>query len=113
MVFVHSRKETLESAKKIIETSKFLKEEHMFKSPDSAYKMIDKLKHQPLKEICLKGIGIHNAGLLRKDRNIIENLFLEGHLRVLVTTATLAWGVNLPAYCVIIKGTDIYEPNKG
>ncbi len=51
-----------------------------------------------------KGIGIHNAGLLRKDRNIMEKLFLEGNLRVLVTTATLAWGVNLPAYAVIIKG---------
>lgn len=40
-------------------------------------------------------------------------MFLDGHLRVLVTTATLAWGVNLPAYLVIIKGTDIYEPTKG
>jgi activating signal cointegrator complex subunit 3 len=30
---------------------------------------------------------------------------------MLVATATLAWGVNLPAYAVIIKGTDIYDPN--
>ena len=37
---------------------------------------------------------------------------MEGNLRVLVTTATLAWGVNLPAHAVVIKGTDVYEPNK-
>ena len=33
--------------------------------------------------------------------------------QVLVSTATLAWGVNLPAHTVIIKGTQIYSPEKG
>lgn len=33
--------------------------------------------------------------------------------QVLVSTATLAWGVNLPAHTVIIKGTQIYNPEKG
>ena len=28
-------------------------------------------------------------------------------------TATLAWGVNLPAHAVIIKGTEIYDSKKG
>ncbi len=32
---------------------------------------------------------------------------------MLVSTATLAWGVNLPAHTVIIKGTQIYSPDKG
>lgn len=32
---------------------------------------------------------------------------------MLVSTATLAWGVNLPAHTVIIKGTQIYNPEKG
>jgi pre-mRNA-splicing helicase BRR2 len=32
---------------------------------------------------------------------------------VLVSTATLAWGVNLPAHTVIIKGTQVYNPVKG
>ena len=33
--------------------------------------------------------------------------------QVLVSTATLAWGVNLPAHTVIIKGTQVYNPAKG
>jgi pre-mRNA-splicing helicase BRR2 len=32
---------------------------------------------------------------------------------VLISTATLAWGVNLPAHTVILKGTQMYSPEKG
>ena len=31
----------------------------------------------------------------------------------MISTSTLAWGVNLPAHTVIIKGTKIYSPEKG
>ena len=41
--------------------------------------------------------------MLRQDRNLVERLFSQGLIKVLVSTATLAWGVNLPAHAVIIK----------
>ncbi|KAG8582318.1 hypothetical protein GDO81_008009 [Engystomops pustulosus] len=51
--------------------------------------------------------------MLRQDRSLVENLFSQGHIKVLVCTATLAWGVNLPAHAVIIKGTQIYDAKRG
>jgi replicative superfamily II helicase len=49
--------------------------------------------------------------MLRSDRSMVEALFAKGLIKVLVCTATLAWGVNLPAHAVIIKvsGIDNYH----
>jgi replicative superfamily II helicase len=44
---------------------------------------------------------------VRSDRSLCEKLFSEGVIKVLVCTATLAWGVNLPAQTVVIKGTQV------
>ena len=38
----------------------------------------------------------------------MEELFKTGKIQVLVCTATLAWGVNLPAHLVVIKGKRSY-----
>lgn len=61
----------------------------------------------------VEGIGIHHAGLSRDDRELVEQLFADRRLTILVSTATLAWGVNLPAHTVIIKGTQVYSPEQG
>uniref|UniRef100_A0A672U547 Activating signal cointegrator 1 complex subunit 3 n=1 Tax=Strigops habroptila TaxID=2489341 RepID=A0A672U547_STRHB len=66
-----------------------------------------------LRELFPDGFSIHHAGMLRQDRNLVENLFSNGHIKVLVCTATLAWGVNLPAHAVVIKGTQIYAAKRG
>ena len=51
--------------------------------------------------------------MIRHHRSLVERLFAEGHIRVLACTATLAWGVNLPAHAVIIRGTEVFDQQKG
>ncbi|KAI8382525.1 Pre-mRNA-splicing helicase BRR2 [Nakaseomyces glabratus] len=116
IVFVHSRKETTRTAKFIADKFSSLEKNTLFFEENS--RSILKSEGENSKDIDLKtllpqGIGIHHAGLARDDRSLSEDLFADGVLRVLVSTATLAWGVNLPAHTVIIKGTDIYSPEVG
>ena len=54
------------------------------------------------------------AGRRRRNGGAMgDQFFRDGLIKVLVCTATLAWGVNLPAHCVIIKGTQLYNPERG
>lgn len=66
-----------------------------------------------VRELFAGGFGHHHAGMLRSDRALTERAFSNGTISALVCTATLAWGVNLPAHTVIIKGTQLYSPEKG
>ncbi|XP_049271418.1 probable ATP-dependent DNA helicase HFM1 [Rhipicephalus sanguineus] len=54
------------------------------------------------------GVGWHHAGLEASDREVLESLFRAGALRALVSTSTLAVGVNLPARLVVVRGTTTY-----
>lgn len=68
------------------------------------------IKDENLKHTIQFGVGMHHAGLTEGDRRIVEDLFVKKHIQVLVTTGTLAWGVNFPARLVIIKGTEHFDP---
>ena len=46
---------------------------------------------------CLRGVGVHHAGVLPKYRRIVEELFQRKLLSVTVCTETLSAGINLPA----------------
>lgn len=74
-----------------------------------AKRLMDNSRNNELKNLFQVGMAIHHAGMLRSDRNHVERFFVDGHIRLLVCTATLAWGVNLPAHTVIIKGTSVYS----
>ncbi|CAD8152858.1 unnamed protein product [Paramecium pentaurelia] len=106
LIFVHSRKETVNYAKWIQERASRLGDRHIIGTTKIN---CTKINDNELKKLLPYGLAFHHAGMLRADRNSVERLFLSGEARVLIATATLAWGVNLPAFAVIIKGTDIFD----
>lgn len=118
MVFVHSRRDTLLTAKMLHEKAIDQMCVDLFDPSghpnyDNAVRDMKSSKAKDLRELIPKGLGIHHAGMARSDRNLMERLFGEGVIKVLCCTATLAWGVNLPAAAVVIKGTQVYSAQEG
>ncbi|KAL7665431.1 RNA helicase [[Candida] zeylanoides] len=119
MVFVHSRKDTAKSAQTFAEMARGDGDADLFDcSQNESYERLRREvgganRNRELKELFPLGFGVHHAGMQRTDRNLTERLFLGGAIKVLCCTATLAWGVNLPAAVVIVKGTQLYDPKQG
>lgn len=118
LIFVHSRKETGKTARAVRDMclekdtlGHFLREGSA--STEVLRREAESVKNSELKDLLPYGFAIHHAGLTRVDRTLVEDLFADCHIQVLVSTSTLAWGVNLPAHTVIIKGTQVYNPDKG
>lgn len=117
MVFVHSRKDTVNTAqfmRDLAQKNGTIQEfGSMAVGYDMALQKVQKSRNSDVRELFPFGFGVHHAGMDRYDRSLVEKLFKDGLLNVIVCTATLAWGVNLPAHTVIIKGTEIYDPERG
>jgi len=118
MVFVHSRKDTVKTARTLYEKAVEAQCVDLFDPTshhryESAVRDIKQSKGRELRELLPKAMGTHHAGMPRSDRNLTERLFAEGVIKVLCCTATLAWGVNLPAAAVLIKGTQVYNAQEG
>ncbi len=65
-----------------------------------------------LRQLLIRGVGVHHAGLLPKYRRIVEHLFQHKLLSVAVCTETLAAGINLPARSVVLPSIMKGPPGK-
>lgn len=55
-----------------------------------------------LRQMLIRGIGVHHAGVLPKHKQVIETLFLKKLTPFVICTETLAAGINLPARSVVL-----------
>lgn len=55
-----------------------------------------------LKQLLMRGVGVHHAGVLPRYRRVVETLFQKKLLAYCVCTETLAAGINLPARSVVL-----------
>nr|XP_018669768.1 activating signal cointegrator 1 complex subunit 3 [Ciona intestinalis] len=118
LVFVHARNATVRTAQAILELARENNETSLFDCRQmdgfsQAEKQVQRSRNKEVRELFNWGLGVHHAGMLRADRTMLEKLFAKGLIRVLCCTATLAWGVNLPAHAVVIKGTQVYNAKQG
>jgi helicase len=63
---------------------------------------------------CLSsGVAFHHAGLTSEQRELIEEGFKSGVIRIICSTPTLAAGLNMPAFRTILKDMKRYDSRWG
>lgn len=64
---------------------------------------------QDVQRLVVKGVCYHHAGLLPPLKEIIQELFSRGLIKILFVTETFAAGVNMPAKTVVFTGFSKYD----
>ncbi|HLC59826.1 MAG TPA: helicase-related protein [Candidatus Nanoarchaeia archaeon] len=103
IVFVNTKKSAEKTAEDI--SKKMKKDEALSVIADDALNTLSRPTKQCERlSYCLqKGIAFHHAGLTQKQKEIIEDNFRKGMVKIICCTPTLAYGVDLPAFRSIIK----------
>ncbi len=100
LVFVKSRADTVNLAFRLASVADW----------PSASKALEQLKEdevtyltRSLLQILTRGVAFHNSDLAPAQRHIIEQAFVNKEVKVIISTTTLAMGVNLPAETVYLE----------
>ncbi len=119
LFFVSSRRNAEAAAERLGEAiQKKIKKGEKEKLKEASEKVLNALESSTkqcrrLAKCVKNGSAFHHAGLHYKQKKIVENYFKEGNIKSIAATPTLAAGVNLPAYRVIIRDIKRYYGAKG
>jgi hypothetical protein len=102
IVFVFGREQCFEVARLLKSCRRFTSDEEKAK----AEKLCDEAllptgASKELRPLLTHGIGIHHAGILPRYKQLVEQLALERLIKFVVSTETIAAGINLPAKTVV------------
>jgi helicase len=100
LIFLMDKASTRRVAKEIARNSEL-------PSADEALEELSHLEatisNEELAQVLSSGVAFHHADLTIEERLLVEHHFRKGNIRVLVSTTTLAMGVNLPTRNVFIE----------
>jgi helicase len=106
-IFVNSKRSAEKTAEDIATK---IKNVSLNKLSDEVLKALPKPTKQcrRLAYCVQKGVAFHHAGLCAEQRELIEQNFRKGIIKIIACTPTLAIGVDLPAYRTIIRDVKRY-----
>jgi replicative superfamily II helicase len=113
LTFVASRQDTVRAAEKARDVVAERDVDIGARGDYDLHSEAQDLRNDTLRKSVVDGVAFHHAGLSREDKNKVEDWFKEGKVQLLFSTSTLAWGVNLPARCVVIRDTKLHDPLEG
>jgi len=102
IVFVFGREQCFEVARLLKSCRRFTSDEEKTKVEamcDEA--LLPSGAAKELRPLLAHGIGIHHAGILPRYKQLVEQLALERLIKFVVSTETIAAGINLPARTVV------------
>ena len=102
MIFCMTRKSATRTARTLAD---YWNKSPPQRKPWPAPKSIVAVSDVELAKLAPSAVSFHHAGLSQEDRKSVEQGFLRGDMKVICSTSTLAVGVNLPCYLVVIQGT--------
>lgn len=114
LFFVSTRKNAESLAERLSKTVQKRLNKNEFGDLSKLSDQILNVLEQPTRQCkkiaaCVKyGSAFHHAGLLSRQKTLIEDAFRDGLIKVISATPTLAMGVNLPAFRVVIRDSKRY-----
>jgi helicase len=105
LIFLNKRRSTQQNAENLKNLVKSFLEVSELKITKALNKRLESIRggHKDLRKLIKHGIAFHHAGLLPKERKLIEGNFRKRIIKVICCTTTLSAGINTPARTVILK----------
>jgi len=70
---------------------------------DLPHEDLSVLRYDEWVEGLMRGLAAHHAGLIPRFKEVVEDLFQRGLIRMVFATETLALGINMPARTVVLE----------
>jgi len=102
IIFVFGREQCFEVARLVKSCRRFTSDEEKAKIEEMCgAALLESGVSRELKPLLAHGIGIHHAGVLPRYKQLVEQLALERLIKFVVSTETIAAGINLAARTVV------------